>query len=95
MRRGAVATIIAVVGVALAGCGSSSTSTPSPTTTTTTTTTVTHAPASTAAPPLAPDDVNIVAAPAAIPLGSCHARHVTITDPQAWEPDPACTPGAH
>jgi hypothetical protein len=87
MRRGAVATIIAVVEVALAGCDSSSTSTPSPTTT------VRQAPASTAAP-LAPEDTNIVAALAAIPPASCHARHVNLTDAQAWEPDPACTPGA-
>jgi hypothetical protein len=36
----------------------------------------------------------MVAAVAALPAGSCHARHVSITDPQAWEPDPACTPGA-
>jgi hypothetical protein len=35
-----------------------------------------------------------VATVAAIPAGSCHARHVSITDPQAWEPDPACAPGA-
>jgi hypothetical protein len=89
MRRGVVATIIAVVGVALAGCGSLTTSTPSPTTTTT----VAQAPASSAAP-LTPKDANIVAAVAAIPAGSCHARHVNITDAQAWEPDPACTPGA-
>lgn len=83
MRGAAVATIIAVVGVALAGCGSSSTSTP----------TVGQAPAGTAAP-LAPADANLIAAVAAIPTGSCHARHVNITDAQAWEPDPACTPGA-
>jgi hypothetical protein len=89
MRRGAVATIITVVGVALAGCGSANISTPSPTTTTT----VTQAPARTAAP-LTPEDATIVAAVAAIPAGSCHARHVTITDAQAWEPDSACTPGA-
>jgi hypothetical protein len=89
MRRGAVPTIIAVVGVALAGCGSSSTNIPSPTTTPP----VTQAPAS-AALPLAPEDGNIVAAVAAIPAGSCHARHVNISDAQAWEPDPACTPGA-
>lgn len=25
--------------------------------------------------------------------GSCHATHPTPTDPQAWEPDPHCTPG--
>jgi hypothetical protein len=87
MRRGAVAAIIAVVGVTLAGCGSASTSTPS------STTMVTQAPASTASP-LAPEDADIVAAMAAIPAGSCHARHVNITDVQAWEPDPACTPGA-
>jgi hypothetical protein len=28
------------------------------------------------------------------PAGSCQARHVNIADPQAWEPDPRCTPGA-
>lgn len=89
MRRGAVAIIIAVVGVALGGCDSSTTGTPLPTSTTR----VTQAPASTASP-LAPKDANIVAAVAAIPAGSCHARHVNITDAQAWEPDPACTPGA-
>lgn len=89
MRRGAVATIIAVVGSALAGCGSSTTSTPSPGTTTT----VRQAPAGAAAR-LAPHDADIVAAVAAIPAGSCHARHVNLTDAQAWEPDPACTPGA-
>jgi hypothetical protein len=89
MRWGAVAIIIAVVGVALVGCGSSGISTPSPTITTT----VRQAPASTAAP-LAPEEANIVAALAAIPPGSCHARHVNLTDAQAWEPDLACTPGA-
>ena len=89
MRRGAVPIIIAVVGVALGGCDSSTTGTPFPTSTTR----VTQAPASTASP-LAPKDANIVAAVAAIPAGSCHARHVNITDAQAWEPDPACTPGA-
>lgn len=26
--------------------------------------------------------------------GQCLARHVEPADPQAWEPDPACTPGA-
>lgn len=26
--------------------------------------------------------------------GTCHARHVNVTDPQAWEPDPACAPGS-
>lgn len=89
MRRAAVPTIIAVVGVALAGCGSSNTSTSS----STTTNTVRQPPASTAAP-LVPEDADIVAAVAAIPAGSCHARHVSITDPQAWEPNPACTSGA-
>ncbi|MDT7597330.1 MAG: hypothetical protein QOJ06_2876 [Pseudonocardiales bacterium] len=89
MRRGVVATIIAVVGIALAGCSASTSSTPSPTTTAT----VTLALASTAAP-LTPKDANVVAAAAAIPAGSCHARHVNLTDAQAWEPDPACTPGA-
>jgi hypothetical protein len=88
MRRGTVLTIIATVGVALAGCSSSNTSTPVPTTTT-----ETQAPASTAEP-LAPEDANIVAAAAAMPPGSCHARHVSLSDPQAWEPDAACTPGA-
>lgn len=34
------------------------------------------------------------AAVAALPVGSCHARHVNPADPQAWEPDFACTPGA-
>jgi hypothetical protein len=34
------------------------------------------------------------AAVAALPVGSCHARHVNPADPQAWEPDVACTPGA-
>jgi hypothetical protein len=75
--------------IALAGCGSSTTSTPSPTTRTT----VTQAPARTVSP-LAPEDANIVAVVAAIPAGSCHARHVNITDARAWEPDPGCTPGA-
>jgi hypothetical protein len=28
------------------------------------------------------------------PVGSCQARHVNTADPQAWEPDPRCTPGA-
>ncbi len=88
MRRGAVPTIIAVVGVALAGCDSSSTGTPLPTSTTR----VRQAPASTTSL-LAPKDANIVAAVAAIPAGSCHARHVTITDAQAWEPDPAAPQG--
>lgn len=32
--------------------------------------------------------------PAAAAVGSCHARHINPTDPQAWEPDPVCTPGA-
>lgn len=89
MRRAAVPTIIAIVAVALAGCGSSTTSTSS----SPTTNTVRQPPASTAAP-LAPEDADIVATVAAIPKGSCHARHISITDPQAWEPDPACTPGA-
>lgn len=31
--------------------------------------------------------------PAAFPAVSCHARHVVVEDPQAWEPDPRCTPG--
>jgi hypothetical protein len=87
MRRRALAPIIAVVGVALAGCGSSASSTPSPTTTTA----VTQAPSTTA--PLASEDADIVGAVAAIFPGSCHARHVNITNAQAWEPDPACTPG--
>lgn len=30
-------------------------------------------------------------APAA---SQCHARHVNLVDPQAWEPDVACTPGS-
>ncbi len=51
-------------------------------------------PSASTAAPLAPDDPDIVATVAAIPAGSCHARHVSVTDPQAWEPDPACTPGA-
>jgi hypothetical protein len=89
MRRAAVPTIIAVVGVALAGCSSSTTSTSS----SPTTGAVSQPPTSTAAP-LAPQDADIVATVAAIPAGSCHARHVSVTDPQAWEPDPACTPGA-
>jgi hypothetical protein len=38
---------------------------------------------------LTPKDANIVASVAAIPAGSCHARHVNVTDAQAWEPDPA------
>jgi hypothetical protein len=88
MRHAAVPTIIAVVGVALAGCGSASTSTSS-----STTTTVRQPPASTAVP-LTPHEADIVASVTAIPAGSCHARHVNLTDPQAWEPDPACTPGA-
>jgi len=79
MRREAVPIVIAVVGVALAGCGSSS-STPTATTAT--------------AVGQAPDDANVVGAVAAIPVGRCHARQVNITDVQAWEPDPACTPGA-
>ena len=28
------------------------------------------------------------------PPEGCHARHVNPADPQAWEPDVACTPGA-
>lgn len=32
--------------------------------------------------------------PVAVAAGSCHARHVNPVDPQAWEPDPVCTPGA-
>lgn len=32
--------------------------------------------------------------PAAVAAGSCHSRHVNAADPQAWEPDPVCTPGA-
>lgn len=30
----------------------------------------------------------------ATPASACHARHVNTADVQAWEPDPACTPGA-
>jgi hypothetical protein len=26
--------------------------------------------------------------------GRCHAVHAQVTDPQAWLPDPSCTPGA-
>jgi len=26
--------------------------------------------------------------------GTCHARHINPADPQAWEPDPTCTPGS-
>ena len=32
--------------------------------------------------------------PVAVAAGSCHARHVNPMDPQAWEPDRRCTPGA-
>jgi hypothetical protein len=89
MRRAAVPTIIAVVGVVLAGCGSSTTGTSS----SPTVGTVSQPPTGIAAL-LAPQDADIVATVAAIPAGSCHARHVSVTDPQAWEPDPSCTPGA-
>ena len=34
------------------------------------------------------------AAVAALPAGACRAAHVNPTDPQAWEPDMGCTPGA-
>ncbi|HZS20994.1 MAG TPA: hypothetical protein VFA63_08395 [Pseudonocardiaceae bacterium] len=87
MQHTAAATIIAVVGIALAGCGFLTN------TRSTTTTTVRLPPASTAAP-LPPQDADMLAAVAAIPAGSCHARHVNVADPQAWEPDLACTPGA-
>ena len=87
LQCAAVPTIIAVVGIVLAGCGSVTTTRPS------TTTTVRLPPTSTAAP-LSPQDADSVAAVAAIPAGSCHARHVNVADPQAWEPDLACTPGA-
>jgi len=89
MRRAAVQPIIAVVGVALAGCGSANTSTPS-----SSTTTMVRQPLASTAAPLTPEDADIVAAVAAAPAGSCHARHVNVTNLQAWEPDPACTPGA-
>jgi hypothetical protein len=42
---------------------------------------------------LSAEEADIVAAVAARPAGSCHARHVKVTDRQAWEPDPVCTPG--
>jgi hypothetical protein len=87
MQRGAVATVIAVVGIALAGCNFVTNTRSS------TTTTVRLPPGSTAAP-LSPQDADMLAAVAAIPAGSCHARHVNVADPQAWEPDLACTPGA-
>jgi hypothetical protein len=43
-------------------------------------------------PPIAP----VVAAPSTTTPDTvkCHARHVNTTDPQAWEPDPTCTPGS-
>ena len=34
------------------------------------------------------------AAVAALPAGACRAAHVNPADPQAWEPDLGCTPGA-
>lgn len=89
MRWTAVAIITSAVGVVLAACGSVGTSTPS----SGMTTTMRRPPPSTVAP-LAPQDADVVAAVAAIPAGSCRARHVNISDPQAWEPDPVCTPGA-
>jgi len=88
MRHAAVLTITAMVVIALAGCGSSNTSIPS-----SAARTVKHPPASTTAP-LTPQDADVVSAAAAIPAGSCHAHHVNVADPQAWEPDPTCTPGA-
>ena len=89
MRRTAAPTFVAIVGVALSGCAAARTNTPSPATTTT----VARAPASTSAL-LTLQDADIVARVLAVPAGSCHARRVNVTDPQAWEPDASCTPGA-
>lgn len=36
----------------------------------------------------------VPAASATQPAASCHAKQVADSDPQAWEPDPKCTPGA-
>lgn len=89
MRWTAAPTFVAIVGVALSGCAAAPTSTPSPAATTT----VAPAPASTSAL-VTPQDADIVARVLAVPAGSCHARHVNVSDPQAWEPDASCTPGA-
>lgn len=40
--------------------------------------------------PSSPQD----ATSAALPAGACRAQHINPADPQAWEPDVGCTPGA-
>lgn len=79
-------TVLVVVGAVLTGCGS-------PSSTDSSTPPSTPPPAPSVAP-LAPDEASIVAAVAELPAGSCHARHVVVTDPQAWLPDAKCTSGA-
>jgi hypothetical protein len=84
MRRAAVATIIAVIGIALAGCGSSTTSTSlSPRTSTVSQPPGQHSCTTGAG------DADIVATVAATTVSSGHARHVSTTGPQAWEPNSA------